>query len=164
MGYLGKEYWRREWDSNPRYSLKYTRFPSVRLKPLGHLSGVWPISSNLPHWGARLWALSSWMGAGLGRSFQRERRVRTSESGRGHDRGHRDSGMHRRHNVARLRSSSIPELIRRSPTRAGRRRAAASNPGMHQDADSRRGLDHPSRQINRWRWTVRRRHGPSAAP
>ena len=30
--------WRREWDSNPRYSLKYTRFPSVRLKPLGHLS------------------------------------------------------------------------------------------------------------------------------
>src|ERR1035438_6821767 len=31
--------WRREWDSNPRYSLKYTRFPSVRLKPLGHLSG-----------------------------------------------------------------------------------------------------------------------------
>ena len=32
------EEWRREWDSNPRYSLKYTRFPSVRLKPLGHLS------------------------------------------------------------------------------------------------------------------------------
>ena len=33
-----KKTWRREWDSNPRYSLKYTRFPSVRLKPLGHLS------------------------------------------------------------------------------------------------------------------------------
>src|SRR5205807_3025815 len=30
--------WRREWDSNPRYGLTYTRFPSVRLKPLGHLS------------------------------------------------------------------------------------------------------------------------------
>ena len=34
------EEWRREWDSNPRYSLKYTRFPSVRLKPLGHLSAA----------------------------------------------------------------------------------------------------------------------------
>ena len=30
--------WRREWDSNPRYPLRYTRFPSVRLQPLGHLS------------------------------------------------------------------------------------------------------------------------------
>ena len=30
--------WRREWDSNPRYTCAYTRFPSVRLKPLGHLS------------------------------------------------------------------------------------------------------------------------------
>jgi hypothetical protein len=28
--------WRRGWDSNPRYGLTYTRFPSVRLKPLGH--------------------------------------------------------------------------------------------------------------------------------
>src|SRR6185436_15733087 len=32
--------WRREWDSNPRYGLTYTRFPSVRLKPLGHLSAL----------------------------------------------------------------------------------------------------------------------------
>ena len=32
--------WRREWDSNPRYGFPYTRFPSVRLKPLGHLSGA----------------------------------------------------------------------------------------------------------------------------
>jgi hypothetical protein len=32
-------FWRREWDSNPRYSFPHTRFPSVRLKPLGHLSG-----------------------------------------------------------------------------------------------------------------------------
>src|SRR5437868_1103623 len=31
--------WRREWDSNPRYAFTYTRFPSVRLQPLGHLSG-----------------------------------------------------------------------------------------------------------------------------
>src|SRR5579863_2911495 len=32
--------WRREWDSNPRYGFPYTRFPSVRLQPLGHLSGA----------------------------------------------------------------------------------------------------------------------------
>ena len=30
--------WRREGDSNPRYGFPYTRFPSVRLQPLGHLS------------------------------------------------------------------------------------------------------------------------------
>ena len=30
--------WRRGWDSNPRYACTHTRFPSVRLKPLGHLS------------------------------------------------------------------------------------------------------------------------------
>jgi site-specific DNA recombinase len=29
---------RREWDSNPRYALTHTRFPSVLLKPLGHPS------------------------------------------------------------------------------------------------------------------------------
>ena len=33
--------WRRERDSNPRYGFPYTRFPSVRLKPLGHLSVEW---------------------------------------------------------------------------------------------------------------------------
>ena len=33
--------WRREWDSNPRYDCSYTHFPSVRLKPLGHLSVIW---------------------------------------------------------------------------------------------------------------------------
>ena len=32
------ENWRRGRDSNPRYSFPYTRFPSVLLKPLGHLS------------------------------------------------------------------------------------------------------------------------------
>ena len=35
------EDWRRERDSNPRYGFPYTRFPSVRLKPLGHLSVEW---------------------------------------------------------------------------------------------------------------------------
>lgn len=30
--------WRRDWDSNPGYRCQYTRFPSVLLKPLGHLS------------------------------------------------------------------------------------------------------------------------------
>ncbi len=35
--------WRREWDSNPRYGFPYTRFPSVRLQPLGHPSGA-PLS------------------------------------------------------------------------------------------------------------------------
>ena len=30
--------WRREWDSNPRYGCPHTRFPSVRLQPLGHPS------------------------------------------------------------------------------------------------------------------------------
>jgi hypothetical protein len=34
----GEGFWRREWDSNPRYGFPYTRFPSVRLKPLGHPS------------------------------------------------------------------------------------------------------------------------------
>ena len=35
-GNMGR--WRREWDSNPRYGFPYTRFPSVRLQPLGHPS------------------------------------------------------------------------------------------------------------------------------
>src|ERR1700747_434219 len=30
--------WRRERDSNPRWSFPHTRFPSVLLQPLGHLS------------------------------------------------------------------------------------------------------------------------------
>ena len=30
--------WRRERDSNPRYGFPQTRFPSVRLQPLGHPS------------------------------------------------------------------------------------------------------------------------------
>ena len=31
-------FWRREQDSNLRYDCSHTRFPSVRLQPLGHLS------------------------------------------------------------------------------------------------------------------------------
>ena len=40
---------RREWDSNPRWSYPHTRFPSVLLKPLGHLSeGLLHCQANLP--------------------------------------------------------------------------------------------------------------------
>ncbi len=28
------------WDPNPRYGFPYTRFPSVRLRPLGHLTSA----------------------------------------------------------------------------------------------------------------------------
>src|SRR5258706_4331800 len=53
----GRARWRREWDSNPRYALTYTRFPSVRLKPLGHLSvqnrGV-PLVNISTRWRRRL--------------------------------------------------------------------------------------------------------------
>ena len=38
--YCALKDWRRERDSNPRYGFPYTRFPSVRLQPLGHLSGA----------------------------------------------------------------------------------------------------------------------------
>lgn len=31
-------FWRRERDSNPRYSFPYTHFPGALLQPLGHLS------------------------------------------------------------------------------------------------------------------------------
>ena len=37
---LSRQLWRREWDSNPRYACAQTRFPSVRLQPLGHLSNA----------------------------------------------------------------------------------------------------------------------------
>ena len=40
MKFAETSFWRREWDSNPRYGFPHTRFPSVRLKPLGHLSGA----------------------------------------------------------------------------------------------------------------------------
>src|SRR6185369_10639196 len=33
-----KQRWRTGWDSNPRDGFPSTRFPSVRLQPLGHLS------------------------------------------------------------------------------------------------------------------------------
>ncbi len=35
---IGMSKWRRDRDSNPGYPFEYTRFPSVRLQPLGHLS------------------------------------------------------------------------------------------------------------------------------
>src|SRR5262249_14155364 len=35
----GNKAWRRDRDSNPGGSFPPTRFPSVRLQPLGHLSG-----------------------------------------------------------------------------------------------------------------------------
>jgi hypothetical protein len=38
--------WRREGDSNPRYGHPYTRFPSGRLKPLGHLSKSIRLNKN----------------------------------------------------------------------------------------------------------------------
>ena len=42
-----EEYWRRERDSNPRYEYKsYTRFPGVRLQPLGHLSAATHIATT----------------------------------------------------------------------------------------------------------------------
>ena len=37
-GAFKKAYWRRGWDSNPRYGYPYTHFPGVRLRPLGHPS------------------------------------------------------------------------------------------------------------------------------
>ncbi len=40
--YVGSYLWRKEWDSNPRYAFTHTRFPSVRLKPLGHPSSTAP--------------------------------------------------------------------------------------------------------------------------
>lgn len=39
--------WRRRRDSNPRYPCGYTRFPSVRLQPLGHSSTQHMISVHL---------------------------------------------------------------------------------------------------------------------
>jgi hypothetical protein len=38
--------WRREQDSNLRYHCWHTRFPSVRLQPLGHLSKLLSYSSK----------------------------------------------------------------------------------------------------------------------
>ncbi len=36
--------WRREWDSNPRYSCPYSGFQDRRLRPLGHPSYSYSIS------------------------------------------------------------------------------------------------------------------------
>src|SRR6476659_5359969 len=42
------ESWRTGWDSNPRYGFPYTRFPSERLQPLGHLSGTHVMAACAP--------------------------------------------------------------------------------------------------------------------
>src|SRR2546425_10398780 len=39
---IGQTEWRRGWDSAPRLCFPNTRFPSVLLKPLGHLSASYP--------------------------------------------------------------------------------------------------------------------------
>ena len=44
----GLRMWRRERDSNPRYGCPHTRFPSVRLRPLGHLSRCFTCGSDEP--------------------------------------------------------------------------------------------------------------------
>src|SRR5215510_2099490 len=41
---------RREWDSNPRWSYPHTRFPSVLLKPLGHLSRTFRLYHRFRHY------------------------------------------------------------------------------------------------------------------
>ena len=46
--------WRRGWDSNPRDSFPPTRFPSVRHRPLGHLS-LRRFPSGPANKGRRLW-------------------------------------------------------------------------------------------------------------
>src|SRR5665213_4603429 len=53
---IGQKYWvfkiwRRGWDLNPRLSFPNTRFPSVLLKPLGHLSvmGTQPTRKAVRH-------------------------------------------------------------------------------------------------------------------
>ena len=61
-------YWRRDRDSNPGYGFPYTRFPSVPVRPLRHLSFFFirrlveirelipyiPLQTNLPHYSASL--------------------------------------------------------------------------------------------------------------
>src|SRR5687768_10485930 len=46
-------YWRRGRDSNPRCRCRHTRFPSVLLKPLGHLSWILLAAACANHRGAR---------------------------------------------------------------------------------------------------------------
>ena len=41
-------HWRREWDSNPRYSHPYSGFQDRRLRPLGHPSTAYSISESSP--------------------------------------------------------------------------------------------------------------------
>ena len=45
---ISRQIWRREWDSNPRYSYPYSGFQDRRLRPLGHPSAVYFISKLRP--------------------------------------------------------------------------------------------------------------------
>src|SRR4030095_4659644 len=59
-----RECHRREWHSNPRWSFPHTRFPSVLLKPLGHLSKGAPTLPlkfiSIERRGARVALRSAW--------------------------------------------------------------------------------------------------------
>ncbi len=44
--------WRTRWDSNPRKSCPFTRFPSVRLRPLGHVSAVLKVINIIKNFAA----------------------------------------------------------------------------------------------------------------
>ena len=46
---VARRAWRRGRDSNPRYGYPYTRFPSVLLRPLGHLSALL-VQRSQPRW------------------------------------------------------------------------------------------------------------------
>ena len=63
--------WRRGWDSNPRLSFPNTRFPSVLLKPLGHLS-VEPADDRTPPRASQRAAPSGVQGIGC--KIQEQRR------------------------------------------------------------------------------------------
>ena len=68
--------WRREWDSNPRYGCPYTRFPSVRLQPLGHPSSA-PLSWRRRRHLARDGGSPGYPGRSAARSGARQTRDRS---------------------------------------------------------------------------------------
>jgi hypothetical protein len=45
---LQAELWRRGWDLNPRYPLRYVRFRGGSFQPLTHLSGETVVSCQCP--------------------------------------------------------------------------------------------------------------------
>src|SRR4029078_3794174 len=57
----GEGGWRRGRDSNPRYPCEYTRFPSVPVRPLRHLSNDFGLQiSGLckPAWGPEIYQIN----------------------------------------------------------------------------------------------------------